>query len=186
MIIETEIICQSCGEKNLAINNATERYTDTIFCTSCSKKLVSFKFYSGFVYYLSNKSMPGYLKIGCTSRDVISRVKELDNATGVPEPFAVEAFFPSTDHHKDELIIHKSLYKYKVDNKEFFKTDIDKALEKTRDAIENVNLYILNKSNTICTKKQKLPKCFGQRDSNKDIPGKCRSCTYEDRCYKRR
>ena len=41
----------------------------------------------GYVYILSNISMPGLLKIGMTRLDPTKRVKELSSSTGVPTPF---------------------------------------------------------------------------------------------------
>lgn len=41
----------------------------------------------GFVYILSNPTMPGLLKIGMTRFDPSRRVQELSSATGVPTPF---------------------------------------------------------------------------------------------------
>lgn len=41
----------------------------------------------GYVYILSNPSMPGLLKIGMTRFDPTRRVQELSSATGVPTQF---------------------------------------------------------------------------------------------------
>ena len=46
---------------------------------------------TGFVYVLTNESMPGLVKIGYTERTVEERIKELSQPTGVPTPF--ECFF---------------------------------------------------------------------------------------------
>ncbi|MBL4747578.1 MAG: GIY-YIG nuclease family protein [Magnetovibrio sp.] len=45
---------------------------------------------NGFVYIMSNPSMPGLLKIGCTTRTPEERANELHQATGVPGKFTVE------------------------------------------------------------------------------------------------
>jgi hypothetical protein len=53
----------------------------------------------GFVYILSNKKMPGLVKIGCTTRPVVERTAELNSMTGVPAPFVLEgviALFPTS------------------------------------------------------------------------------------------
>ena len=44
----------------------------------------------GRVYVLSNKAMPGLVKIGYTYGAVESRVSELSSATGVPIAFQIE------------------------------------------------------------------------------------------------
>ena len=69
--------------------------------------------------------MPGYLKIGCTSRNIIDRVKELDKSTSVPEPFKIEAYFISKNQFSDELEIHRLFDEYRVPNKEFFKITLN-------------------------------------------------------------
>ncbi len=38
----------------------------------------------GYIYIISNPSMPGLVKIGRTSRDPQTRLRELNSATGVP------------------------------------------------------------------------------------------------------
>jgi len=64
--------------------------------------------------------MPGYLKMGCKSRSIIDRVKELDKATSVPEPFKIEAYVISKNRFLDELEAHRFFDDYRVPNKEFF------------------------------------------------------------------
>jgi hypothetical protein len=50
--------------------------------------------YAGFIYVLSNPSMPGILKIGVTEGQVEKRMKELSTPTGIPTPFKCELYFP--------------------------------------------------------------------------------------------
>lgn len=75
----------------------------------------------GFVYYLTNPSMPGIVKIGMTTKHPRERMLELSRATACPEPFELLAFF---DTHMPEFVeqqIHKSLSQYRVNNaREFF------------------------------------------------------------------
>lgn len=50
----------------------------------------------GFVYILTNPSMPGLVKVGMTQKVPTERIKDQDlNATGIPTKFVVEyyAFF---------------------------------------------------------------------------------------------
>jgi hypothetical protein len=47
----------------------------------------------GFIYILSNESMPGLLKVGLTENSVRQRIRELSGSTGVPTEFKVERFF---------------------------------------------------------------------------------------------
>lgn len=46
----------------------------------------------GFIYILSNKSMPGIYKVGITTNSVRQRATEL-SSTGVPTEFSIEKIF---------------------------------------------------------------------------------------------
>lgn len=50
----------------------------------------------GYVYILTNPSMPGLVKIGMTTRTPDARALELDQ-TGVPTPFEVYNYFITPD-----------------------------------------------------------------------------------------
>lgn len=81
---------------------------------------------AGFLYVLTNPSMPGLVKVGKTVRDPRIRVKELSSPTGVPTPFElayVEAF---DDCHTAERRVHAALAAggIRVSSKrEFFEAD---------------------------------------------------------------
>jgi hypothetical protein len=45
----------------------------------------------GYIYVLSNPSMPGIVKVGRTFREPRARAAELSASTGVPTPFKIEA-----------------------------------------------------------------------------------------------
>ncbi|MDR6587403.1 GIY-YIG nuclease family protein [Agrobacterium tumefaciens] len=81
----------------------------------------------GHVYVLSNKSMPGVLKIGFTNGDPAKRAAELSGVTGVPTSFRVEWSLPVLGSARAiEQRIHAVLSK-KKHGKEFFKVSIDEA-----------------------------------------------------------
>ncbi|WP_107675048.1 GIY-YIG nuclease family protein [Agrobacterium sp. LAD9] len=81
----------------------------------------------GHVYVLSNKSMPGVLKIGFTNGDPAKRAAELSGVTGVPTAFRVEWSLPVLGSARAiEQRIHAVLSK-KKHGKEFFKVTIDEA-----------------------------------------------------------
>jgi hypothetical protein len=83
----------------------------------------------GFVYVLSNPSMPGMLKIGKTTRQPEQRVAELNAASGVPTPFRIEATVATNDVHELERRIHDILNAQRVNrNREFFETTIENAV----------------------------------------------------------
>lgn len=81
----------------------------------------------GHVYILKNKSMPGLLKIGKTTRSVQQRCDELWQ-TGVPTSFEVAHSVLSPDCDELESWVHKALSKYRVsDNREFFTVELNDA-----------------------------------------------------------
>lgn len=83
----------------------------------------------GFVYVLSNPSMPGVLKIGKTTRSVDERARELSNETGIPTSFVVEHSTETIDCHNLERAVHYRLVKERVnDKREFFKLDLKDAI----------------------------------------------------------
>ncbi len=81
----------------------------------------------GFVYILTNDSMPGLVKIGRTSRDVDLRASELWQ-TGVPTKFDVFAKERTCDCVQLEAYIHGDFRKQRVNrSREFFAVDPDMA-----------------------------------------------------------
>lgn len=82
----------------------------------------------GYVYILSNKSMPGLVKIGRTSRSAKSRASELYQ-TGVPTPFSVEWEVFSPDSILLEQSVHTDLSKHRVSaSREFFSIEKYEAI----------------------------------------------------------
>lgn len=77
----------------------------------------------GYVYILSNPSMPGILKVGKTTRDPENRAQELYQ-TGVPTPFRVVFSVYCPDCHGLEQAVHSDLAKFRVSaGREFFIVD---------------------------------------------------------------
>lgn len=92
----------------------------------------------GYVYILSNPSMPNLLKIGCTDRSSAERIIELSSATGVPTPFDLEFEIKFIDHVEGEGAIHKELEPFRVSgSKEFFRVPIEIARRSVRVQWEN-------------------------------------------------
>lgn len=80
----------------------------------------------GFVYVLSNKSMPGVFKIGMTTRSPSARALELSKWTGVASPFVVEYYAEFEAPKVVERQVHGLLDKWRVNNqREFFCTSLD-------------------------------------------------------------
>lgn len=72
--------------------------------------------------------MPGLYKIGYTSNDVDSRVKQLSKATGIPTDFECiyqAQFGIYAAPHTVEQMTHKKLDTRRVSGKEFFRFDSD-------------------------------------------------------------
>lgn len=90
---------------------------------------------AGFVYLLSNPSMPNIVKIGSTERTLKERVAELSSTTGVPTPFVIEHYILVENPYDFEMALHDELSKYRVNNnREFFDIPIDKAIKKFQKA----------------------------------------------------
>lgn len=84
---------------------------------------------NGWVYVLSNKSMPDIYKVGLTTTHPKKRAKELSSSTGVPEEFEIVRAFISENPSKDEAAIHKELARYRVNQgREFFRCPLKKIL----------------------------------------------------------
>lgn len=85
----------------------------------------------GYVYILSNPSMPGLLKIGMTRFDPTRRVQELSSATGVPTQFQLIYYREFHNCVAAELEIHSVLaakgMRYN-DQREFFSVDSVEAI----------------------------------------------------------
>lgn len=82
----------------------------------------------GFVYILTNRSIPGLVKIGSTNKSPQVRAQEL-STTGVPSPFVVYASFEIEGNlSRAENSIHEHLEKFRhSSNREFFKIDPERA-----------------------------------------------------------
>lgn len=87
----------------------------------------------GFVYILTNPSMPGLVKIGKTTRDVEQRANELWQ-TGVPTPFEVARYVFSPDCGQLELWIHARLDDFRAHgSREFFRCEVSRAIHELDD-----------------------------------------------------
>ena len=78
----------------------------------------------GFVYILTNESMPGLIKIGLTDQnDVESRIRGLDT-TGVALPFQCYYAAKVEDNRRVERALHTAFSDFRLrPNREFFRLD---------------------------------------------------------------
>ncbi len=98
-----------------------------------------------FVYVAINKSMPGLLKVGYTTRAPRDRLREL-HTTGVPTPFHPIAVLKVPDGAAAERAAHNALLRFRKDqNREFFKVTPVVAVPLILKAVGN---YEIDWSNT--------------------------------------
>lgn len=96
---------------------------------------------NGYVYFASNPSMPGLLKIGKTRIDPESRTREL-HTTGVPTPFRMELALEVTDPDEAELVCHETLSRWRVEiNREFFEISL---LDAAQEVVPVLDDYIVS------------------------------------------
>jgi hypothetical protein len=82
----------------------------------------------GYIYILSNKSIPGILKIGYTDRTPQERVKEINSATGVITNWYVANSFSCYSPKIIETLVHQKLQDFRiVNNKEGFAVSLTEA-----------------------------------------------------------
>lgn len=101
----------------------------------------------GFVYVLSNPSMPGIVKIGRSARHPELRAQELyKTSSGVPEPFVLEfAIYCKEDHEGAEEWVHENVHMSRVNgSREFFRLEVNKAIE------EVAHVALFDRSISVC------------------------------------
>jgi len=85
---------------------------------------------SGTVYFLSNPTMPGLLKIGYTGASLEQRLSQLQH-TAIPANFTVEAAFHVDSPQSCERAVHEALKDFRHSpEREFFKITLKTALNK--------------------------------------------------------
>ena len=80
----------------------------------------------GWVYIISNRAMPGIVKIGYSRKDPELRAAELDH-TGVPHPYLVEYELLINEPYRVEKNTHKLLFE-KHEGKEWFRCTPEEAV----------------------------------------------------------
>ena len=133
-LLDISVTCTACREMFKVRHELSKMFS--IACPKCKLEIVSAICYRGFLYILSNPSMPGLVKIGLTERDPYQRALELWGPTGVPERFYVEAFFVSDDPRRDEATLHALLDEHRVSgDREFFRLEVQKAIDALTNAL---------------------------------------------------
>lgn len=86
---------------------------------------------NGIVYALINPAMPGYIKIGKTTRDIETRINELSASSGVPHKYVCAYSIEVNDCHAVEKKLHEDFSSYRVNNnREFFNTELQEVIGK--------------------------------------------------------
>jgi hypothetical protein len=81
----------------------------------------------GIVYILTNPVMPGLIKIGITSTDLPTRMKQLYSC-GVPVPFECAYAKRVQDYQKVEATLHLAFGDHRINgNREFFRIDPERV-----------------------------------------------------------
>lgn len=91
----------------------------------------------GYIYILSNESMPDIFKVGLTTNSIGQRMREL-STTGVPQKFSVERLFevdsrylPKIEGEAHKILKSKGLH----EGKEFFRCTLTQCVEAVEDSI---------------------------------------------------
>jgi len=83
----------------------------------------------GFIYFATNPSMPGIVKIGCSQHPKI-RVQQLSTTTSVPTPFEIRFYQFVLDMERIEQTLHRMLDHCRVNpDREFFQIDVEQAVK---------------------------------------------------------
>ncbi len=101
----------------------------------------------GWVYIITNKSMPSLLKVGFSTKDPALRAREL-YTTGVPHPYVVEYDALVNNPRNVEQKAHFLLKAYQ-ENKEWFRCDISTAIFAIKQAADNSVISESNKDDLI-------------------------------------
>lgn len=120
-----EINCAQCGS---LVRDAIDMPRDLI-CNACKTSGGRITAIQGYIYVLQNEIFPELLKIGFTSRALEQRVREINSATGVPNPFLLLSYFESCDPMSDESAAHHALDLYRENkSREFFRISHSEAI----------------------------------------------------------
>jgi hypothetical protein len=133
-VIRCSLTCTSCRITTQITLVRDER--PSVRCPKCGCVLGSFTSIAGFIYVLSNPSMPGLVKVGFTERTVDSRIAELSGNTASATPFVEEWSCAVTKPQESERKAHDVLRDFRVNsNREFFRISPRSAIDRIVDAL---------------------------------------------------
>ena len=135
-----EWFCQNCLKMQAIL--ISEDTSIKIICADCGGTLGSVTPVLGLLYALRNKSMPGLLKIGFTTRPIEERVSELNASTSTPQPFETAFVFTSDNPQGDESLVHEMLSSFRLSpEREFFQIGEPEALSLLRKILSQQEVY---------------------------------------------
>lgn len=125
----SNLVCPNCNIVNRAV---TDRVAQAV-CGRCGVPLAPKEVTTsepvgakGWVYVISNKAMPGIVKVGFTMKEPRERAAEL-NHTGAPHPYRVDYHVSVEDPYEIEQSAHRQLSRHRV-KKEWFRCSSEKAV----------------------------------------------------------
>lgn len=92
----------------------------------------------GWVYLITNKAMPGLVKLGYSTKDPCLRAKELDN-TGSPHPYVVEYDILVNDPRDYEQHLHH-IFADQREGKEWFRCSVSQMIQEIRKLVGEAKL----------------------------------------------
>lgn len=120
----------------------------------------------GWIYIVSNRAMPGILKIGYSTKDPKLRAEEL-NHTGSPHPYIVEYEMLIEEPYQIEQKIHRILSDNK-EGKEWFRCSVNETILAIKEIAANSFIYEQSRSGLI-----EEPQPINQPPQ---VVGKCPQC----------
>ena len=108
----------------------------------------------GWIYVLTNKAMPGLVKIGFSTKDPMLRVEEL-SGTGLPFAFDLEYDALVSEPRDVEQKVHKRLVGCR-EAKEFFRIDVRTAVATIREVLSADGKSVISEQPNFVTSTDKL------------------------------
>lgn len=140
-LLRKAIINKDTNEKDKILNKLVQYNVIGLCEFYLDRKSDSSKEDHGYIYILSRREEKDILKIGMTNRDVETRVKEINSATGVLYPLSARKIFKVKDAIFAEKEIFKALDDFRIRaDREFFEMEFYKAEEIIKKVLKENNL----------------------------------------------
>ena len=121
---------------------------------------------------MTNRAMPGLVKVGFSTRDPILRAQELGNA-GIPHPLVVEYDAHVHNPYEIEQQVHIALDQHR-EAKEWFRCGVQHAIREIRAIIRDQCIYESSQSQAISNdlgeSSAETETPFASKDEGRNIP----------------